>query len=73
MYSKITEFCKIRNSGSCLANTLEPTNRVSFILGLLQSEGIEYELDIFNSSRPGCNFFNIYLFILKINSFLLGY
>lgn len=47
MYNKIYDFCKIRNSGGVYQNTNQPTPRVSFILNLLKSEGIEYELDAF--------------------------
>ena len=48
MYSKINEFCKIRNEGSVYKNDPQiPTNRVIFLLNLLKSESIDYELDIF--------------------------
>jgi len=47
MYSKIYDFCKIRNEGSIFKNDPEiPTNRVIYLLNLLKSESIPYELDI---------------------------
>jgi hypothetical protein len=46
MYSKIYDFCKVRNLGNVYENDPnEPTPRVKFIISLLESEGIEYELD----------------------------
>jgi len=46
MYSKIYDFCKVRNTGSVFENDPnEPTPRVKFLTDLLESEGIEYELD----------------------------
>lgn len=77
IYSKINEFCSVRNVGNCFRNGTEPTPRVKFLLELLDSEGIEYELDIFQqySKRSRLknfgreentnNFFNI---ILRGNS-----
>lgn len=48
MYSKIYDFCKVRNEGPIRHNDPEiPTNRVIFLIKLLKSEGIDYELDIF--------------------------
>ena len=48
MYSKIYDFCKVRNEGPIRYNDPQiPTNRVIFLLKLLKSEGIDYELDIF--------------------------
>lgn len=48
MYSKIYDFCKVRNEGSIHYNDPKiPTNRVIFLLELLKSESIDYELDIF--------------------------
>lgn len=45
MYSKIYDFCKIRNVGSVYENDPnEPTPRVKFLMSLLESEGIEYVL-----------------------------
>lgn len=46
MYSKIYDFCKIRNKGTVYDNDPnEPTPRVKFLISLLESEGIDYELD----------------------------
>lgn len=48
MYSKIYDFCKVRNEGGVFKNKSdEPTPRVKFLLELLDSEGIEYNLDVF--------------------------
>jgi hypothetical protein len=61
MYSKIYDFCKVRNVGSIYENDPnEPTPRVKFLMELLQSEGIEYELDKTQTKR-----FTIYNLILK--------
>jgi hypothetical protein len=57
MYQKIYDLCKVKNLGSCYKNDPnEPTPRVKFILDLLDSEGISYELDKFNDK-----FYNIIL------------
>ena len=61
MYSKINDFCKVRNEGNCSLNKETPTERVIFIIDLLTSESIPYELDTFYSERMKCNMFNIYL------------
>jgi hypothetical protein len=46
MYSKIYDFCKVRNLGTVYENDPnEPTPRVKFLMSLLDSEGIKYELD----------------------------
>jgi hypothetical protein len=63
MYKKIFEFCKVRNFGNVYKNNHNPTPRVDFILKLLKSEGIDFELDRFKSS--GINCYNI---ILRGNS-----
>jgi hypothetical protein len=48
MYNKIYDFCKVRNVGGIHSNDPEnPTPRVIFLMELLDSEGIEYELDKF--------------------------
>jgi|SaaInlV_165m_DNA_1040744.scaffolds.fasta_scaffold00746_7 hypothetical protein len=48
MYNKIYDFCKVRNVGGVHSNDPEnPTPRVIFLMELLDSEGIEYELDKF--------------------------
>ena len=49
MYNKIYEFCKVRNEGIIYKNDPEiPTPRVIFLMNLLKSEGIEFELDQFS-------------------------
>ena len=48
MYNKIYDFCKVRNTGGVYKNSpSDPTPRVKFLMDLLDSEGIEYELDTF--------------------------
>ncbi len=48
MYNKIYDFCKVRNEGIIYKNDPEiPTPRVIFLINLLKSEGIEFELDQF--------------------------
>lgn len=48
MYEKIYDFCKVRNFGTIYNNNPnEPTPRVKFLMELLDSENIEYVLDIF--------------------------
>lgn len=54
MYDKIYDFCKIRNKGNALENTNKPTPRVNFLMGLLESEGISYELDTFEYGDTTC-------------------
>lgn len=51
IYNKIYDFCKVKNVGNCSKNGDEPTPRVKFIIDLLEKEGIEYELDIFEEER----------------------
>jgi Peptidase family M28 len=51
IYSKINDFCKVRNKGNCFSNGTEPTPRVKFIMDLLTSEGIPFELDIFEEEQ----------------------
>jgi hypothetical protein len=52
MYNKIYDFCKVRNEGNIFSNsTNNPTPRVQFLINLLESEGIPYELDKFFTSR----------------------
>ena len=49
MYNKIYDFCKVRNIGNVFKNSPDnPTPRVKFIIDLLESEGIEYEIDKFS-------------------------
>lgn len=51
IYNEIYNFCKVRNKGNCYKNGSEPTPRVKFIIALLEKEGIEYELDIFEEEK----------------------
>ena len=73
MYSKIVDFCKVRNLGGVYSNKSDkPTPRVQFLMNLLDSEGIEYELDKYNpkASRRGIfkGELTCYNLILKGNS-----
>ena len=51
MYNKIYDFCKVRNKGSIYQNDNNPTPRVQFLMNLLHSESISYELDKFNTNK----------------------
>ena len=59
MYNKIYDFCKVRNLGGTYSNSSEPTPRVKFLMQLLESEGIEFELDTYQSRGNTC--FNLIL------------
>ena len=63
MYNKIYDFCKVRNIGGTYSNSNKPTPRVQFLMQLLESEGMDYELDIYQSRGNTC-----YNIILKGNS-----
>lgn len=66
MYSKIYDFCKVRNLGNVYKNDPnEPTPRVQFLISLLENEGIEYELDIFESKSWMSDPVKCYNIILK--------
>ena len=51
MYSKIYDFCKVKNKGNCFKNGNEPTPRVNFITSLCDEMGLEYELEKFQDDR----------------------
>lgn len=59
MYNKIYDFCKVRNFGGVYSNGNKPTPRVQFLMQLLDSEGINYELDTYQSRGNTC--FNLIL------------
>ena len=59
MYSKIYDFCKVRNFGGVYSNGDKPTPRVQFLMQLLESESINYELDTYQSRGNTC--FNLIL------------
>lgn len=59
IYNKINDFCAVRNLGSCRKNGMEITPRVKFIIELLESEGIEYELDTFEDKLEDNKYYNI--------------
>lgn len=54
MYDRIYDFCKVRNNGNVYKNTDEPTPRVKFLIQLLETEGIIYELDRYQSKGISC-------------------
>jgi len=61
MYSKIYDFCKVRNVGGVYKNDpTQPTPRVKFLMGLLDSMNIKYELDKSESHKT-----TIYNLILR--------
>ncbi len=52
MYNKIYDFCKVRNEGTIYDNNSQnPPPRVQFLMNLLDSEGIKYELDKFFTAK----------------------
>jgi len=54
MYEAIYDLCKVRNVGNVFKNeTGVPTPRVKWILDLLDSKGIKYNLDEFSTERVG--------------------
>jgi hypothetical protein len=59
MYNKIYDFCKVKNLGAVYLNGDKPTPRVQFIMQLLESESIKYELDTYQSRGITC--YNIIL------------
>lgn len=66
MYNRIYDFCKVRNFGNIYKNdTNQPPPRVQFLLDLLNEEGIEFELDKYDSnsgwSNKDCIGYNIIL------------
>jgi len=63
MYNKIYDFCKVRNIGGTYSNSNKPTPRVQFLMQLLESEGMDYELDTYQSRGNTC-----YNLILKGDS-----
>lgn len=70
MYNKIYDFCKVRNFGNVFSNDPnEPTPRVKYLMSLLESEGIDYELDKYESTKGWSNKpTTCYNIILKGNS-----
>jgi hypothetical protein len=62
IYSKIYDFCKVRNAGSFFLNGPEPTPRVKFICDLLTQLQIPYEVDRFEDElEPGIFLYNVIL------------
>ncbi len=54
LYNKIYDFCKVRNFGGTYSNGDKPTPRVEFLMNLLDSEKIDYQLDVFESRGLTC-------------------
>ena len=50
MYNKIYDFCKVRNEGNIFQNYDVPSPRVKFLIDLIHSEDIEYQLDKYETS-----------------------
>lgn len=66
MYSKIYEFCKVKNNGGAHKNGLEPSNRLKWVMKLLEDNNIEFELDEWELPKFKDNkFFNL---IMRGNS-----
>ena len=62
MYEKIYDFCKVKNSGGAHKNGLKYSNRIKWIINLLKSNKIDYEIDEFEILRfPNNKFYNIIL------------
>lgn len=62
MYNKIYDFCRVKNGGGAHKNGLIPSPRVDFLIRLISSLGIDYEIDEFQIDRfPDNNFYNIVL------------
>lgn len=60
MYNKIYDFCKVRNLGTIYKNSPDnPTPRILFLIDLLKSEEIPYQIDTFKVS--GTTGYNIIL------------
>ncbi len=60
MYNKIYDFCKVRNLGTIYKNSPDnPTPRILFLIDLLESEKIPYQIDTFKVS--GTTGYNIIL------------
>lgn len=55
MYSKIYEFCKVKNQGNCFRNGELPTPRVNFITSLCDEMGLDYEIDTFSDGKSGAS------------------
>ena len=62
MYSKIYEFCAVRNTGGAHKNGFNPSNRANWIIDFLNSNSIEFELDEWELPKFKNNkFYNIIL------------
>jgi hypothetical protein len=62
MYEKILDFCKVKNLGGAHKNGLEHSNRIKWIINLLKSNNIYYEIDEWETTRfPNNKFYNIIL------------
>jgi hypothetical protein len=55
MYDKIYDFCKVRNFGNVFQNSdSTPPPRVQFLMELLTSEGMDFQLDKFQTRNTTC-------------------
>lgn len=55
----LKDFCKVRNFGTALENSAEPSPRARFIMDLCERIGLTYEIDHFVNG--GCHYHNIIL------------
>ena len=53
MYTKIYDFCKVKNLGNCFRNGELPTPRVNFITSLCEEMGLNYDIDVFTDDKRG--------------------
>lgn len=61
MYSKIYDFCRVRNFGNCYVNDPdEPTPRIKFLMELCEAQNMPYELDKYVNKR-GVTLYNLLL------------
>lgn len=55
MFESIYDFCRVRNKGNVFSNSAdEPTPRVQFLMDLLDSLAIDFELDKFTIRETTC-------------------
>ncbi len=60
MYNKIYDFCKVKNVGGAHKNGLSMPPRVTYLVRLISSLGIDFEIDEFQVPRfDNNNFYNI--------------
>jgi len=60
MYSKIYDFCSVKNIGNARLNGEEPTPRVQWLIKFIESLNLEWVLDEWSEDGE-TNFYNIIL------------